>query len=100
MKTATANLPNSQFLQRLESLDDMELRSTLLNAKALAQKGLSKLIDSMVRKMTHVVLAMQQDQCRMFVQAEVKNQETKVLDGVLVEFIREINKRSEARHKS
>jgi hypothetical protein len=100
MRTAASNLPDSQFLQRLESLDDPELQSTVRNAKALAQKGLSKSIGAVVRKMTHVVLAMQEDHCRMFVQAEVENEEMKVLDDVLVEFIREINTKSAARRTS
>jgi hypothetical protein len=100
METAAAVLPDSQFLQRLESIDDTELQSTVLNARALAQNELSKSIDAVVRDMTHVVLEMQQEKCKMFVEAQVENEEMKVLDDVLVEFIREINKTSAARHTS
>ena len=64
MKTAAANLPDSQFLQRLESTDDKDLRSTVQNAKALAHKELSRSIDTVVNNMTHAVLAMQQDHCK------------------------------------
>lgn len=99
MRTAAANLPDSQFLQRLE-IDDKELRSTAQRAKALAQKGLSRSIDAVVGKMTHVFLAMQQDHCRMSVQVEVENEERKVLGDALVEFIREINKNSAGRRNS
>jgi hypothetical protein len=100
MRSAAANLPDSQFLQRLESIDDDDLRSTVQNAKALAQKTLSRSIDAVVTKMTHAVLAMQQDHCRMAVQVEVESEERKVLDDALVEFIREINKKSAGRRNS
>ena len=76
------------------------MRSTVLNAKAFAQQGLSYSIDSVVGKMTHAVLAMQQDRCKMSVKVEVENEERKVLDDALVQFIREINKKSTGRHNS
>lgn len=100
MRSAAANLPDSQFLQRLESIDDDDLRSTVQNARALAQKNLSHSIDAVVRKLTHAVLAMQQDYCRMSVQVEGEHEERKVLDDALVEFIREINKCSAGRGTS
>ncbi|KAI9453856.1 hypothetical protein BJY52DRAFT_1189313 [Lactarius psammicola] len=100
MKTTAANLPDSRFLKRLESADDKDLRSTVQNAKALAQRELSYSIDTAANKMTHAVLAMQQDNCRMFVQLEVENEERKVLADALVEFIREINKKSAGRRNS
>ena len=100
IKSTAANLPDSQFLQRLQSIDDIEMRSTVLNAKALAQQGLSYSIDSVVGKMTHAVLAMQQDRCKMSVKVEVENEERKVLDDALVQFIREINKKSAGWHNS
>ena len=100
IKSTAANLPDSQFLQRLQSIDDIEMRSTVLNAKAFAQQGLSYSIDSVVGKMTHAVLAMQQDRCKMSVKVEVENEERKVLDDALVQFIREINKKSAGWHNS
>jgi len=100
VKTAAANLPDSRFLKRLESIDDKDLRPTVQNAKALAQRELSYSIDAVVNKMTRAVLAMQQDHCRRSVQAGVENEERKVLDDALVEFIHEINKRSAGRRNS
>jgi hypothetical protein len=100
MKTAAANLPDSQFLQRLESTDDKDLRSTVQNAKALAHKELSRSIDTAVNNMTHAVLAMQQDNCKMAVHVEVDNEEKKALNNSLLEFIREINKKSAGQRNS
>jgi hypothetical protein len=100
MKTAAANLPDSQFLQRLESTDDKDLRSTVQDAKALAHKELSRSIDTAVNNMTHAVLAMQQDNCKMAVQVEVDNEERKALSDALVKFIREINTKSAGQQNS
>lgn len=100
MKVAASSLPDPQFLQRLEATDDIELRSTVQNAKGLAQTELSRSIDAVVRKITHVVLSMQQDCCKMSVQVQVETEEREVLDNALVEFIYEINKQSAARRRN
>jgi hypothetical protein len=93
MKTAAAKNPDSHFLKQLDMIEEKDLRPTVQNAKALAHKELSRSIDTVVNNMTHAVLAMQQDHCKMAVQAEVDNEERNVLDDARVEFIREINKR-------
>ncbi|KAF8260139.1 hypothetical protein EI94DRAFT_1897819 [Lactarius quietus] len=100
MKTVAANLPDSRFLERLEKVEDEDLRSTIQNAKALAHKELSRSIDTAVNHMTHAVLAMQQNHCKIAVQAEVDNEERNVFDDALVEFIREINKKSAGQRNS
>ncbi|KAI9443805.1 hypothetical protein H4582DRAFT_1846182 [Lactarius indigo] len=84
MKTATANLPDSRFLERLESTRDEDLRSVVRRAKTLAQRELSYSIDAVVHEMTHAVLTMQQEHCRMSIQVEVENEERKALDDALV----------------
>ncbi|KAI9452888.1 hypothetical protein BJY52DRAFT_1124024 [Lactarius psammicola] len=99
MKTA-AHVSDSQFLQQLESSNDEDLRSVTRDAKAVAQTSLSSSIDTVVRKMTHDVLAMQQDLCGRQVQLQVDNEERDVLKIALVEFIREINKKSAAKGKN
>lgn len=100
MKTAAAILPDPQFLQQLESTDDEDLRPTVQDAKALAHKELSRSIDTVVNTMTHAVLAMQQDNCKMAVQVEIDNEERKALNDALVEFIRKINKMSAGQRNS
>ncbi|KAI9434861.1 hypothetical protein H4582DRAFT_2080533 [Lactarius indigo] len=100
IKTAAANLPDSRFLERLESTRDEDLRSVVRRAKTLAQRELSYSIDAVVHEMTHAVLTMQQEHCRMSIQVEVKNEERKALDDALVKFVREINKQSEMGGKS
>ncbi|KAI9452904.1 hypothetical protein BJY52DRAFT_1291664 [Lactarius psammicola] len=94
MRKTAARVSDSQFLQQLEGVNDEDLRIVAQNAKALAQTGLSSSIDAVVKKITHAVLAMQQDICGREVQPQVENEEREVLKGALVEFIREINKKS------
>ena len=94
MKTAAAKSPDSQFLQWLESTDDQDLRSTVQSAKALAHEEISRSIDKFVSTMTHAVLEMQQDKCKMAVQTEVDKNEKKALNDTVVEFIRQINTNS------
>ena len=94
MTRTAAHVPDSQFLRELESTGVEELQSTTQDAKALAQTELSSLIDAVVGAMTQDVLAMQQDLCGRQAQLLAENEERGVLKNVLVEFIREINKKS------
>ncbi|KAH9030797.1 hypothetical protein EDB85DRAFT_1403662 [Lactarius pseudohatsudake] len=100
MMTAAANLPDSRFLERLESTKDEDLRSVVRSAKTLAQRELSYSIDAVVHEMTHAVLTMQQEHCRKSIQVQVENEERKALDDALVKFVREINERSAGRRNS
>jgi len=102
MREIAAELPDSQFLQRLdsESIDDNDLRFTVQIAKVIAQKKLSSSIDAVVKRMTDAVLAMKYDQCGMYAKREVENEEKRVLDDARIEFIGEINKKSAGRRNS
>lgn len=100
MKTAAANLPDSQFLPRLENTDDKDLRSTVQNAKALAYKELSRSIDTAVNNMTHAILTIQRDHGTRIVQVELDKEERNVIRDALVEFVREINKKSAGQRNS
>ncbi|KAH9027877.1 hypothetical protein EDB85DRAFT_1892774 [Lactarius pseudohatsudake] len=82
------------FLQHLESINDEDLRLAAQSAKALAQTELSSSIDAVVKKITHAVQAMQQDLRGREVQLQVEDEEREELKGALVEFVREINKKS------
>lgn len=92
MKTAAANLPDSQFLQQLT--DDIDFQHAIQNAKALAHEDLSHLIDTVINNMTQAVLEMQQDHDTRIAQVEVDNEERKALNDTVVEFICEINTES------
>ena len=100
MNRTAAHTSDSQFLERLENTDDEDLRSASQNAKALAQTELSTLIGAVVKAMTQDVLAMQQDLCERQVRLQTENEERQVLKHILVEFIREINKKSAKGQKS
>ena len=94
MRSAAADISDSDFLQQLESTNDEDLRSATQNAKPLAQTELSSSIDTIVQTMTHEVLGMQQDLCGRQVQLQVEYEEREVLKNAFVDFIREINKKS------
>src|SRR6266702_392393 len=97
MRKTVALVSDSQFLQQLESTDDEDLRSVVQIAKALAQTELSSSIDAVVEKVVHAVLAMQQDIGGRAAQLQGENEEMEVLNSALVEFIRQINKKSARR---
>jgi hypothetical protein len=100
MRKTVALVSDSHFLRQLESTNDEYLRSVVRIAKALAQSELSSSIETVVKTMVHDVLALQQDFCVRQVQLQVENEEMEVLQSALVEFIREINKKSAEGKKS
>ncbi|KAI9443938.1 hypothetical protein H4582DRAFT_1807523, partial [Lactarius indigo] len=94
MKHYAAQVSDSQFMQLLQRADDEALRSTVQQAKALAQTELSSSINTVLKTMTRDVLTMQQDLYGREVQLQLENEERETLKGALVEFIRGINKKS------
>ena len=94
MKEKASQVSDSQFLQQLESRNDEDLRSAAQNAKVLAQTELSSSIATVVKTLTQNVLEMQKDICGRQVQLQSEHDEREVLKNVLVEFIREINRKS------
>lgn len=94
MKTAAAQVSDSQFLQRLESTNEEDLQSTAQTVKDLAKAALLSSIDGVVKKLTDAVLVMQRGRGERQVQRQVEKEESEVLAIALVCFIREINKKS------
>ena len=94
MKRKAAQIPDSQFLRDLENTNDENLQSAAQRAKTLAQRELSFSINEVVRTMTYDVLAMQKDLCGRQALLQVDNEEREILNTALVQFIREINKKS------
>jgi hypothetical protein len=100
MKQIASKVSDSDFLQKLEGTNDEDLRSAAQTAKALAQTELLSSIDIVVEKLTHAVLAMQRELSGKKAQLQVEEEEREVLSNALVEFIREINKKSDGRQNS
>jgi hypothetical protein len=95
MKTIVASgVSDPDFLFELKTVDDDDLKSAIQEAFVLAQTQLSSSIDTAVKKMTHAVSRMQVDYCKKAVQHEMESEKRKMLDDVLLEFIREINANS------
>ena len=94
-KECAGKVSDSEFLQKLEGINDEDLRSAAQMAKALAQTELLSSIDIVVKKLTHAVLAMQREVRGKDAQLQVEKEEKEVLNNGLVEFIREINKKSD-----
>jgi hypothetical protein len=100
VKKITSSTSDSSFLLQLEGVDDRDLEVAIKAAVDLACSQLSSSIDTAVKKMTHAVLRMQQDECRKLMQREIETEERKVLDGKLAEFIQVINKVFDGRRTS
>ncbi|KAH9056526.1 hypothetical protein EDB87DRAFT_1636600 [Lactarius vividus] len=100
MKKIEKAFSDSDFLLGLKVVEIEELRPAIEEAETLAHTSLSSLIDTTVNAMTHSVLRMQQDSCRKEIQKEVQANEARALSNALVDFIRELNAKSEGRKDS
>jgi hypothetical protein len=100
LKKIISGVSDSNFLLQLKGIDDKELETPIQAAMDLACGQLSSSIDATVRKMTHAVLRMQQEECRKSMQHDVETEKRKVLGGILLDFIRDVNKVSAGRRTS
>lgn len=100
VKKITKNTSDSDFLLQLEGVDDKDLEVPIQAAVDLACSQLSSSIDSTVKRMTHAVLWMQQEECKRLMQREKETEERKVLSRKLADFIQIINKASDRRRTS
>ena len=94
MKKIAKAVSDSQFLRGLESLETEDLQPAIQEAEALAHTSLSSSIDATVKKMTHEVLHMQKERCKVETQKEIQAEEARALKDVLVDFIRDLNTKS------
>ena len=100
MKKISSDISDSDFLLGLKGIEDEDLKVPIQEAVALANTQLASSVDSTVKKLTHAVLRMQQDECKRNLQHEVETEQRKMLGGVLLTFIRDINKNSVGRRPS
>lgn len=91
---------DSGFLLQLKGVDDKELEAPIQAVMNLACGQLISSIDTAVKKMTHAVLRMQQDECKRSMQREIEAEKRKELRGIFVDFIQVINKVSAGRRTS
>jgi hypothetical protein len=100
LRKITSDATDSDFLLQLKGIDDKDLETSIRQAVDAACTQLSSSIDSSVKKMTHDVLRMQQDECKAHLQRGKEVAEEKALRGLLMEFIRNVNKISARRENS
>ena len=100
VKKITSDIPDSSFLLKLKDINDKELEAPIQAAVDLACTQLSSSIDTVVKKMTHSVLRMQETECKRRLQRKIETDERTVLDGRLPDFIQAINKDSDGRRTS
>jgi hypothetical protein len=99
VKKITSSVSDSSFLLQLEGVDDKNLEATIQGAIDLACSLLLSSIDTAVKKMTHAVLRMQEDECKRSMQHKIEMEEQKELGGKIVDFVHAINEVS-ARHRT
>ena len=100
MKDIANSTTDADFLLELKGIDDEDLKAPTQEAVDLAHTQLSLSIDATVKKMTPVVLQMQQDESKKAIQQQVETEQRNALHGALVNFIRDVNKNSAGRRTS
>ena len=100
VKKKTNSVSDSKFLLELKGVDDKDLEATIQAAVGLACSQLSSSIDKAVKKMTHAVLRMQEDECKRSVQLRIEMEERKEHRRKLADFIHAINEVSAQRRPS
>jgi hypothetical protein len=99
-KNMTSDTSDSAFLGELKGIQDKDLVDPIREAMVLAHTYLSSLIDATVNTMTYAVLKMQQEESKTRVAHEVEREEREALDGIVLNFIRNINLNSAGRKTS
>ena len=100
VKRITKSVSDSDFLLELKGYDDKDLKAVIQTTVDAACIQLSSSIDTAVKKMTHAVLRIQQDECKRSIQREMEMEERKELGGKLADFIRAINEVAARRRSS
>lgn len=100
MKRVANDISDSKFLLELKGVEDEDLKNIIQEVVALTKLQLSLSVDTTVNKLTRAVLKMQQDECNKVIQREIETEQRKVLGGMLMNFIRDINENSAGRWPS
>lgn len=94
MKKIASGISDSKFLLEAAGIEDEDLKALTQEAVILAHIQLSSSIDSVMKKLTHAVLRMQQEECDKHIRHGIEAEQRKELANVLVNFIRDVNKGS------
>lgn len=100
LKKITSGVKDSKFLAELKGIDDKDLEVPIRRVVDLACTQLSSSIDAAVKKMTHAVLQMQQEECKGSIQREIDAEERNVLHDLFLKLIRDVNESSPRRDTS
>jgi hypothetical protein len=100
MRTLAARVPDAQFLLKMKSEGNKELRPVIDEVAALAQTQLGTSINAVVKTMANAVSAMQQEHCERAVQHEIYSEERKSRNKVLAKFIQDVNAQAAGRQDS
>jgi hypothetical protein len=97
MKAFTARLSDSQFLLDMKGVHEEALQPIIQDIEALSHALLSSSIDITVGAMAREVAEIQQDASRRTIQHDFENEEMKLQNKALREFIHRLNTCSAAR---
>jgi hypothetical protein len=88
----TNDVSDSEFLLQLEDIKDKDLVAPIQRVVDLACTQLSSSIHAAVMKMTQAVLRMQLEECKGSIQRDIEADQRELLRGMLLKFIRDVNK--------
>ena len=100
LKKITSGVTDSDFLLQLKGINDKDLEAPIRRVVDLACTQLLFSIDAAVKNLTLAVLRMQQDECKGSTQRGIEAEEREVLRGMLLKFIRDVNRISARRETS
>ncbi|KAH8986525.1 hypothetical protein EDB86DRAFT_2809505 [Lactarius hatsudake] len=100
MTKISSAISDSEFLLGLKSIEIEGLQPAMQKIETLAHISLASSIDDIVKKMTHAVLHMQQESCKMEIQKNLQTEQARLLSDALVNFIRDLNSKSAGRKNS
>ena len=96
----TSDVSDAEFLLQLKDIKDKDLVAPIQRVVDLACTQLSSSIHAAVVKMTQAVLRMQLEECQGSIQRDIEADKRELLRGMLLKFIRDVNKISSERGSS
>jgi hypothetical protein len=100
MKKIANDLSDSEFLLKLNGMEDEVLKAPIQEAVLLAQMALSSSVDATVGAIADTLLRKKQEEQEMEVRRDIETDKKRMLSKACVNFIREANKISAGRSTS